>query len=377
MKEEEIDFVKLFLILWKKKFFILLFVFSVVTVTAIHQCYFVKETFRSDSVILPINSSENASMVSQLGGLASIVGVSEPKKENTIEMILKSRTFAQKIVERFSLVEKWNKTYQETTDAVRKRIIIKKLSKSSGLLLAWEDENPRFAKKMIEYILIEVASNMKHHSENKKSLHLNFLEERVREALKKLNKSENNLKNFQEENQGVDIASQAEAIIVQLNNLKSKKQDQELELSITQKMISKKDGKIKALGLSIAETQLMIERLIGDVNQESYSKSLNERSLLDIPKIGLEYARLLRQVKMNQKIYSLLIEQLEMARIEARKNLESFEIIDPPLEPEKKVAPNITLTVFLSAVVSNVFIVLLLLASHYVRVVRYRYNLGH
>jgi uncharacterized protein involved in exopolysaccharide biosynthesis len=365
VQDDEIDLVELFLIIWSKKFVIVGFTFFITLLTALHQLYIAKEIFRSDAVILPVNASGGGGMLSQLGGLASFVGVSAPKSENTVELILKSRSFAQEIVADYDLASRWEQTEQEAVRSFRKIFSAEASKKSPEIILSFEDESPRFAKEIVDGALILAEQKMKKHAQGKQFRQVRFLDERVSESLKELNDAEEKLRQFQEKNQGIQIESQAQALILQLSELKAKKEESELDLSISKRVLTSTDPKVKVLGMTVEELQKRIDRLVGKAD-EDLEVSMDERSLMDIPKIGLEYARLLRKVKINQKIYGLLLEQLEMAKIEAQKEEESFELIDPPLVPERRIKPKRTLTVAIAGVASGMLAVMGVLLLHFV-----------
>ena len=224
-KEDEIDLVELFLIIWNKKFTIISFTLLITILTALHQLYIAKEIFRSDCVILPVSSSGGGGMLSQLGGLASFVGMSAPKSENTLELILGSRTFSEKIVEQFELDKKWEKSKQESAQGVSKNLDVSVSKKSPDITVAWEDEDPKFAKEVLEYVLQLAKEMMMDHSASKKNTQVEFLESRVADALLELNNSEDKIRAFQETNQGVEIEGQAQAMIAQLQALKAQKNE--------------------------------------------------------------------------------------------------------------------------------------------------------
>ncbi len=359
LKDDEIDLVELFLIIWKKKLFIFCFTLLITTLVALHQLYIAVEIFRSDAVILPISASNSGGMLAQLGGLASFVGLNTPKSENTVEMILKSRTFAQDIVKKFELDKRWERSFQEAVETCRKTLQVEVSKKDPGITLSWEDENPVKAQEIITAVLVLAQEKLAQHALNQKNLQVKFLEERVADAQKEMVQAEDAIRQFQETNQSIEIERQAEAMISQINALRTEQQTKEVELAVSKKIFTPAASEITRLDLTIDELKKKVDGLIGNVKKESELTSLDERTLMDIPKIGLEYARYLRQVKVTQKIYGLLLEQMEMAKIEAQKNVESFEVLDAPIVPEKRIKPKRTLTVAIAGVCSGMLAVMM------------------
>lgn len=372
-KDDEIDLVELFLILWNRKLFIVGFSFLFTLLTALHQLYIAKEIFKSDAKILPTKSSGSSSMLSQLGGLASFVGMSAPKSENTTELIMKSRSFSNKIVERFKLDQRWEVSKQEAILSVQNGSLTVEVSKKDPLItVAWEDEDPAFAQNLVREVLKMAQEEMAQHAANQKQTQVLFLEGRVHDAKAQMTAAEDQLQTFQEKHQGVEIQKQAEALIAQIQMLKTDQQAKEVELEISKKLLPPTAREVKMLDMTVAELQKKVDHLVGEAktDQEALGQDMDERSLMEIPKIGLAYARKMREVKITQKIYGMLLEQLEMAKIEAQKDVESFEIIDPPLIPEKRIKPKRTLTVAIAAVCSGMLSVMLVLLQHFIANIR-------
>jgi|SaaInlStandDraft_1057018.scaffolds.fasta_scaffold63050_2 tyrosine-protein kinase Etk/Wzc len=367
VQEREIDLLELFFILWNRKWFILGFSGMVTVMVAIHQLYIAKEIYRSDAKIFPTSSSGSSGMLGQLGGLASFVGVEVSRSENMTEIILNSRSLGNRIVQKFALEQRWECTFQEAIQTAQDTLFVE-TSKSTPLLkIAWEDEDPHFAFQVVEGVLEIVQEMMTLHASKKQGLQINFLNDRVGEAKMQLTKAEETLRTFQEEYEGVEIQKQAEALIAQIQMLRTSQQDIEIDLEITKKMMSSGASEVRVMDMTIEELRKKIDELVGRVKKDKkleIGKELDERSLMEIPKIGLMYARKMREVKVAQKIHSLLLEQLEIAKIEAQKDIESFEVIDPPLIPEKRISPKRTKAVLIGWGCSGALAVLMVLARH-------------
>ncbi|HNV72858.1 MAG TPA: GNVR domain-containing protein, partial [Candidatus Ozemobacteraceae bacterium] len=92
------------------------------------------------------------------------------------------------------------------------------------------------------------------------------------------------------------------------------------------------------------------------VSEEAKQKTLNEaiakveKKLDSLPTLGLQYARLMRDLKVREKVFATLTEQFEMAKIAEAEEGSSFEIIDRPRIPERKSKPSRALICILSAV---------------------------
>lgn len=75
-------------------------------------------------------------------------------------------------------------------------------------------------------------------------------------------------------------------------------------------------------------------------------------SLSEAPTLGLQYIRLKRKALTQEKVFELLTEQYEMAKIEEAKEDITFQVIDRAIPPEKRIKPKRRLNVMLAGVVS-------------------------
>ena len=63
-------------------------------------------------------------------------------------------------------------------------------------------------------------------------------------------------------------------------------------------------------------------------------------TLDQIPEVGLELARRIRQVQVEEKVQALLIEQYEKSRIEEARDTPTVQVLDVAAVPERKSRPH-------------------------------------
>lgn len=65
--------------------------------------------------------------------------------------------------------------------------------------------------------------------------------------------------------------------------------------------------------------------------------------------LGTDYAKQLRDLKFNEVLYGLLLQQYEAAKLDEAKNATTIQVIDKAVPPEKRVKPKRTAMVMLAA----------------------------
>jgi uncharacterized protein involved in exopolysaccharide biosynthesis len=76
----------------------------------------------------------------------------------------------------------------------------------------------------------------------------------------------------------------------------------------------------------------------------------------DVPELGMELARLIREVKIQSEVYLLLQQQYYRERIQENRDLPTVEILDEAIPPLKAASPRI----LFSTLISGLFIFLIL-----------------
>lgn len=364
----EFDLSSIMMILWLARYRIIL-LSGIITIGNLSYLFLIApEIYRSEATVLPLSSASGGSMMSQLGGLATLVGVDAPKSENTTELILQSRSLLEEVVNRKNLEKEWNCGKQEAVRELRKMYSVMASRKNSLIAVSCESDDPEFSQDVVRRSLDIASEEMENHSRRKSAARAKFLEKRVADALVELKASEDELKEFQLKNEGVEIELQAQALITQIHGLKEEMQKMEVELQVAKKRYNSDSIEVRQLKWTIVELDNKIDQLRGgDQKQDpTYEKeALSERRLMDIPGIGLEIARRMRAVKLNQKIYGLLLEQFELAKIEGQKESESFEVIDPPIIPDRKIRPKRIIGTVIGALAGMLFAFSLTLLLHF------------
>jgi capsule polysaccharide export protein KpsE/RkpR len=67
--------------------------------------------------------------------------------------------------------------------------------------------------------------------------------------------------------------------------------------------------------------------------------------------IGTDYARQLRDLKFNEVLYGLLLQQYEAAKLDEAKEATVVQVVDKAVPPEKKVKPKRVLMVVLAGII--------------------------
>ncbi|MGD9015126.1 MAG: GNVR domain-containing protein [Candidatus Omnitrophota bacterium] len=136
-----------------------------------------------------------------------------------------------------------------------------------------------------------------------------FIEEQLFSLESRLQQTEELLKEFSDEVKNIRLAPAIEQKLIDL----------EFELSELLQKYTEKHPRIMQIREQIKDMEMQIQGFSG---QE------------------LEYARLIREVEVNKKLYAMLKEKLEEARISEAEKVSDISIVDPAVLPGAPFSPN-------------------------------------
>jgi uncharacterized protein involved in exopolysaccharide biosynthesis len=183
-----------------------------------------------------------------------------------------------------------------------------------------------------------------------------FIEKRVTQEESLLKAFEDSLKVFQQRYKTVSIDDEVKAVIEMSAQLEAKIIAQQIELDAMLSYSHIENPQIKVLKNQIEQSKNELNNLLtGNKGKTLFIP------FAKAPEIGTRLGQLLRDVKIHQEVYSLLIQQLEQAKILEAKDTPKVQFLERANPPYKKSWPKrsiITVFGFISGLVTSVFIVL-------------------
>lgn len=336
---------------------------STAVITALIVSLLLPKIYQATAVIMPPKSEETMSdLAAKMGGLASLaggmLGVSN-SAEIYVEM-LKSRTIANAIIDKFDLINIYK---LELAEDVREKLEGNtdfQISKANTISVTVGDRDPQRAADIANAYVEEVDKLNQKLNISSVGRQRVFLEQRLDEAKQGLSRAENELKDFQEKNGLVALDEQAKASIAGAAQIKAEIIATETELdmlkgfatgkeTVVVKLQQKKDG----LKEQLAKIERGEKIKVSSGEKGSTGDRTNFYLSFDqLPKLGLQLGRLMREVKIQETVFELLTQQYELARIAEAKDTSTIQILDKAVAPEGKSKPKRTLIVVLSAIVT-------------------------
>lgn len=323
------------LILAKHKKMILLTTLGAVVIVTLYSLM-LPSIYTAKTMILPGDDDKGVmgAMMAQLGGLAGVGGLGGPTKADLYVTMLNSETVKDPIIERFKLMELYKaKLRLEAYNALAGNVMIKTGKKDGVITITVDDEDPKRAADIANAYVEELGRmaaslNMTGAGKNRA-----FLEERLAAAKADLVRAEDAMKAFQSENKAVYMTDQAKASIEGIARLRGQLAAQEVELGTLQRKFTDSSQEVKTAKATVGNIRAQIALLEG--------KGVNSSipSVGSVPQLGQDYARLLREFKIQETLVDLLTKQYEMVKINEVKDISPFQVLQKAKVPEKRSKP--------------------------------------
>jgi len=288
--------------------------------------------------------------------------------------ILSSNSVKDTIIRRFDLMAAYKaNTIEDARERLESRTDIKK-SREGIVSVRVEDQDPKLAADVANAYIEELDIINKNMVTTSGGRMRQFIENRLEEARTTLTKAEDVLRQFQEKNNAVSLDAQFQAVIETIGSLKGELLAKEIRLETMLSYNTPGHPEVEVLGSEIEHISQKLSDLehgVTGTGDEQEADSKPPRDIFipteRIPSVTLEYARLLRDAKMQETLYELLSEQYEIARIQEARDTPTVQTLDRASPPTKKVKPRRKLIVAGAVLIGFFFSALLALFLEYVR----------
>lgn len=319
-----------------------------------------------------------------LGGLAATAlqqagGANVPSMTPNRDMlvsILKSRTLAAATVERFKLQAYYQSKYVE--DAIKDlrgatQVIASPLLATISVMVA--DTDPKLAAELANFYVDELDRMIAQVSTGEAGRQRTFIAEQLTRGKKDLEHAEEVLRRFQERNRAIVLDAQTSRAMEAAARLKGEIMAAEVQLQVTRTFATEANPEIVNLRRRIEEMKRQLTEVqYGDGVFRSGGGPQAGREQRDftlpftkVPELGLELARLTRNVKVQEIVVNLLTQQLEQARIAEAKDLPVVQVLDRAVPAERHARPSLRSNLQLAGIVSLFVGVMLALLINYFR----------
>lgn len=385
--EDEIDLLDFLLVLARRKGFIIKTT-TVFALLSIAYALVATPIYRADTQVIPPQSGSGAmAALAQMGVpdfAAGMLGVQTPS--DLLVAITKSRPVLDKVIDQFDLMNRQPEPSHPAVETVKEALgniispLMKALSpegdsegegkkilrtdvrnglsgatsatadaKSGIITISVSDTSPDMAAAIANSYVDQLQTIMQSLAFSQASQQRLFLEEQVKESQLNLLASEQKLSEYQIRTGILNVGDQASAVVESLTKLRAQVTAKEVELRSTQTFATANNPRVKQLQAELSSLKQQLKRMEASTG----STSPSDISLKDLPDAGLEYLRLMRDLKFHETLYGMLLKQYESARISEAQEPSVVQVLSKAEPPEKRDKPKKTLVVVLATVLGG------------------------
>ncbi len=360
-----------YLVIFARQRWLIILNFVVVTILAFVVSSFLPKWYRAKTTILAPRKETGLMGLSSLAANLPFAGLDLFKGSDevmTYKAILESRSVMEAVAKKFDLQSRYKaKNMENTIKTLREKVKVEILEEGP-LTISVLDKKPERAADMANAFIFYLDSlNTKLNVQKARNDRL-FIEKRFNQNKSDLAKAEMELKQFQEKYGAVSLPEQTEAAIKGAAELQAMIFATEVELGVKNQYLTSDHDEIIQTKYKLAELRKKLDEMKFGSFQAKESKNRNQELFIpftEIPGIGLEYARLFREVEVQNKLFGFLIQQYEQAKIMEAKNIPTVQVLDQAVPPVRKAKPK-RLFIMLGAGLVSLFLSLafVLLVEH-------------
>jgi uncharacterized protein involved in exopolysaccharide biosynthesis len=258
--------------------------------------------------------------------------------------ILGSRTVEDRLIEQFDLRRIYRAAKMEDARmALAGHTRIAEDRKSGIIAVTVTDHDPRLAAAMAQGYVEELNRLVEQVSTSSARRERIFLEERLRAVKQDLDSAAQKFSVFASKNTAIDIPAQSKAMVEAAATLEGQLIAAEAELHGLEAMYTEQNVRVRASRARVVELRAQLGKMGGESGTAAAPSSNEDASrypaIRQLPLLGVTYADLYRQTKIQETVYELLTQQYELAKVQEAKEVPSVKVLDAAIAPTKKSFP--------------------------------------
>jgi len=274
-----------------------------------------------------------------LGGLAGdLLGV---KSSGALFVgILGSETVRDGLIDEFHLKQVYHDSkIEDARKDLAERTDVSEDRKSGIITIAVTDHDAKRAAAMARAYVDELDRLVAQVSTSSARRERLFLEGRLQDVKVDLDSAAKDFSVFASKNTAIDIPEQGKAMVEAAAGLQGQLIAAQSELSGLRTIYSDNNVRVRTVEARVNE----LDKKLNEIGGAGVDGGKNENSLYPsirkLPLLGVTYADLFRQTKIQETVYELLTQQYELAKVQEAKEIPTVKVLDAAIVPTKKTFP--------------------------------------
>jgi uncharacterized protein involved in exopolysaccharide biosynthesis len=315
--------------------------------------------YQSTLTVMPASAKGggvSSQLAGALGGALDFTDVGVNADVERIAAVLQSRSVTDAVIRKLDLMKRYRAAYVEHARQALWSHCFTQIDRKARLVsLTCEDQEPQFVQRLVEYFGEHGNEVFLRVGTSSASEEVRFLEQRVVEMRKEADDSARRLRDFEERFKIIDLDSQSRAVVSAMASLRSQEISKELELSYMNTYSSRDEATAVTLRQQLALMNSKFRKLeeapsapreadaAAPAKFETKPTAAKEADLfpaaMTVPLLRYELGQLYRDRNIRETDLLLLMQRLEMAKVNEARDTSAFQILDHPEVPTFKSRP--------------------------------------
>jgi len=355
-------------------------VFSVILVMIVSMfiAWLMPRWYRARALILPPEEASDFSSLMGASGLAGLAvsagGFSLPvlaSESDVLASMLESRTVIDGVIDSLGLMEIYDASTRHSARLRVKSNLSVNVGSDGVIKVEYVDQDSVRCAQIANALIVKMDQHRTSLATEKAAATRRFIEVKLAETQVDMQAAEDSLIAFQKEYNVIVPEVQATATIEAVAELRTAMIAREVELSSKKLTHSPDHPEVILLENSVAEMRKKAKELengLAGVNDST--AGYLSISFGDVPDLSLKYAQLMRNVKIFERVYELLTEQLERAKIKETRDTPNVSVLDWAIPQTRKFKPKLSTVGLTAGFLTVVFWLLRVFAKEYWRIQR-------
>ncbi len=258
--------------------------------------------------------------------------------------ILASRTVQDDVIGKFNLQKEYHdKRMEQARIDLTKHTTVVEDRKSGLITITVTDRSPQRAREIANEYVSELNRVVTQLSTSAAHREREFLENRLVSVKQDLENAEKQFSQFSSKSGAIDVKEQGKAMVEAAAILQGQMMAAQSELEGLKQIYTDNNVRVRGAQARIAELQNQLQKLGGSQQNEVVAGSSEDNSIFPsirrLPVLGVTYADLFREAKIQEVIFETLTQQFELAKVQEAKEVPSVKVLDPGSIPESRSFP--------------------------------------
>jgi uncharacterized protein involved in exopolysaccharide biosynthesis len=271
------------------------------------------------------------------------------------------------LIKRFDLRKVyWDRYWDDARKDLKKHTEVAEDRKSGVITLTVTDHDRFRAQQMaLEYVdqLDQLVAKVSTSSARRER---EFIEQRLKAVKQNLDEASQQFSEYASKTGTSDVPSQTKAMVESEATLQGQLIATQSQLESLQQIYTDNNIRVRSLRAQVASLKRQVENMSGnkaDLTAGDSQIAGDFPSIRKLPLLGVRWANLYRETKIQETVYELLTQQYEFAKIQEAKEIPTVKVLDAAQVPEKKSFPPRSWIIALGTAFSFLFGSILIIAA--------------